>query len=239
MILVEIIGEPAVGKTHLSLTFPKPFIFDTTPRKEAEIVAYKILGAEAKKRYCWVQSYADLITKLKQVLERDDVATVVIDTGADLQGMAVDYEVERKKREKLLPFEYGRIREMVDTDVIEAVSMKNKNLVMTAQMDDEYGPDGRRTGRRIPKGYKRLAFQADMRIFLTLGAAELEIAPGGTAFAVTPLPRSEKPVRKAAIIKNRFVDMAETGYKVLEGNITANDLKNLIPKEILDMVWVE
>jgi len=236
-VLVEIIGEPAVGKTHLSLTFPKPFVFDTTPKQEARIVAYKVLGAAAERRYSWVKSYVELIQGLRNVAGRDDVATIVIDTGADLQGMAVEFELERKKREGLMPYEYGRIREMIDTDVTEFVTQAGKNLVMTAQMDDEY-VDGRRTGRRVPKGYRRMAFQADIRIYLALGAASIEVMPGGTVFAVTP-QTSSKLVRKAVIVKNRFVDMAEVGYKVLEGNITAESIKALIPKEILDMVWVE
>jgi len=242
MVLVEIIGEPAVGKTHLSLTFPKPFIFDTTPKKEARSVATKLLGAELQKRYMPVKSYQELVKTLKEVLRRDDVKTIVIDTGADLQGMCVEYEVEKKGRERLLPVEYGRIREMIDTDITEATAEANKNLVMTAQMDDEY-VNGQKTGRRIPKGYKRMAFQADIRLFLYLtspeGVGEVEISPYGLTFAYIP---SQKPAmkltRKAIVVKNRYVDMTSTGYQIIE-NPTAEKIKELIPENIRKEEWIE
>ena len=243
MVLVEIIGEPAVGKTHLSLTFPKPFLFDTTPKQEARSVAMKLLGAEFSRRYMPVKSYPQLVEGLKSVLGRDDVKTVIIDTGADLQGMCVEYEVERKGRERLLPVEYGRIREMIDTDITEAVVEANKNLIMTAQMDDEY-VNGQKTGRRVPKGYKRMAFQADIRLFLYLApaegsAGEIEVSPYGLTFAYIP---PQKPVfrlvRKAIIIKNRYVDMTQSGYTIIE-DPTAEKIKQLIPENIRQLEWFE
>lgn len=236
-VMVEIIGEPAVGKTHLSLTFPKPFIFDTTPKKEAEIIAFKVLGADAKNRYMWVQNWMQLVNGIKNVVKRDDVKTVVIDTGADLQSMAVEYELEEKNRKQLLPYEYGRIRESIDTDIIESVTTSGKNLVLTAQMDDEY-VGNQKTGFRVPKGYKRAAFQSDIRLFLTIGGCSIEIMPGGLSFRVVP-KYDEKRIRKAVVIKNRFVDMSEYGYQVLEGNITADMIKSLIPKDLVGMVWTE
>jgi hypothetical protein len=236
-VLVEIAGEPGVGKTHLSLTFPKPYIFDTTPKREAEIVAYKVLGASAKNRYQWVKNYQILVNALNKVLQEQEVKTIVIDTGSDLQGMAVEYDIERRERQKLMPYEYGRIREMIDEDITEKVIAVGKNLVMTSQMDDEY-VNGVKTGRRVIKGYKRMAHQADIRLYMTLGAAEIEVMPGGLAVYVTPRPTS-KPERKAVVIKNRFVDMTEAGYQKLEGNITAENIKALIPQNLVSMVWTE
>lgn len=233
-LLVEIIGEPGVGKTHLALTFPSPIIFDTTPKREAEVIAYKVLGADAKNRYRWVQSYPQLVEGVKEAIIRDDVKTVIIDTGADLQSMAVEYELEKKDRERLLPIEYGRVREMIDDDIITTVTSAGKHLVMTAQMDDEY-IENKKTGRRVPKGYKRMAFQADMRILLVIGSAEVQVMPGGTSFAIMYKPDAN-PKRKAVIIKNRFVDMAETGIQKLEGNITYNDIVSLIPEELRKVV---
>jgi len=245
MVLVEIIGEPAVGKTHLALTFPKPFLFDTTPKMEARTIAYKVLGADASRRYMPVKNYPQLVEGLKAVLKRDDVKTVIIDTGADLQGMCVEYEVERKQRERLLPVEYGRIREMIDTDITEAVIETDRNLVMTAQMDDEY-LNGQKTGRRVPKGYKRMAFQADIRIFLYLApvegsagsAGEIEISPYGLSFTYVPGRATAKLIRKAVVIKNRYTDMTREGYTVIE-NPTAESIKNLIPQDIRSMEWME
>ncbi|MDW8086240.1 MAG: AAA family ATPase, partial [Ignisphaera sp.] len=234
---IEIIGEPAVGKTHLSLTFPKPFIFDTTPKKEAEIIAYKVLGAEAKNRYRWIQTWQQLVSGVRETSRRDDVKTIVIDTGTDLQALAVEYELEAKSRERLLPFEYGRIREVIDTDITETIINSNKNLVLTAQMDDEY-INGQKTGYRVPKGYKRAAFQSDIRILLVIGSCSVEIMPGATSFKVIP-KTGEDNVRKAIIIKNRFIDMSENPIQVLKGNITAQDIKNLIPKELVSLVWTE
>jgi hypothetical protein len=240
MVLVEIIGEPAVGKTHLALTFPKSFLFDTTPKREARVIAYKVLGEAASRRYMPVKNYPQLVEGLKAVLKRDDVKTVIIDTGADLQEMCVEYEVERKQRERLLPVEYGRIREMIDTDIIEAVIEADRNLVMTAQMDDEY-VNGQKTGKRIPKGYKRMAFQADIRLFLYLApekgqAGEIEISPYGLGFTYRPEAiLTTKMVRKAVVIKNRYVD---AGLTIIE-NPTAEKIKELIPPELRQMEWVE
>ena len=236
-VMIEIMGEPAVGKTHLALTFPKPFIFDTTPKKEAEIIAYKVLGADAKNRYMWIQNWIQLVNGVKSTVKREDVKTVVIDTGADLQSLAVEYELQVKERKSLMPYEYGRIREVIDTDITEEIITAGKNLVLTAQMDDEY-IDGNKTGFRIPKGYKRAAFQSDIRILLVIGGCSIDIMPGGLSFRVRPKPET-KNIRKAVIVKNRFVDMAETGIVVLEGNITAQDIKKLIPQNLVDMVWVE
>ena len=243
MVLVEIIGEPAVGKTHLSLTFPKPFLLDTTPKQEAKAVARKILGQEMEKRYKPVKNYLELVEAVKSIVGRDDVRTVIIDTGADLQGMCVEYEIERKGRERLLPVEYGRVREMIDTDIIEAIVEADKNLVMTAQMDDEY-VNGQKTGRRVPKGYKRMAFQADLRIFLYLApeggsAGEVEISPYGLTFAYIP---PQKPafrlVRKAIVIKNRYVDMTQAGYTIIE-DPTVEKIKQLIPENVRQFEWFE
>jgi len=234
-LLVEVIGEPGVGKTHFSLTFPKPFLFDTTPKREAEVIVYKLYGAEAKKRYAWTTKYEQLLAGIKDIVKRDDVRTVIIDTGADLQSMAVEYELQRKDRERLMPYEYGRIREMIDEDVIELVVNSGKHLVMTAQMDDEY-VNGQRTGKRVPKGYKRMAFQADIRMFITVGSAELTFLPGGLSFEVT-YSKVLQPKRTAVIVKNRFVDITTTGYQKIEGNVTFADLVNLIPQSFWDILF--
>ena len=238
-LLAEIIGEPGVGKTHLSLTFPKPFLCDTTPKREAEVIVYKLYGSEAKKRYAWTTKYQQLVETLKSVVKRDDVRTVIIDTGADLQGMAVEYELEVKSRERLMPYEYGRIREKIDEDVIELVIGAGKHLVMTAQMDDEY-VGGQKTGKRVPKGYKRMAFQSDIRIFLIYGSAEItSISPGGLSFGVSyDVKPGAATERKAVIVKNRFVDMAATGIQVIK-NPTFRDIALLIPYELWDVIFDE
>jgi len=242
MVLVEIIGEPAVGKTHLALTFPKPFVFDTTPKMEARFVIMKLLPNDWKDRYMPIKNYPQLVENIKQVVKRDDVKTVIIDTGTDLQALCTEYELEKKQRERLLPVEYGRIREMIDTDIIEAVIEANKNLVMTAQMDDEY-VGGQKTGRRIPKGYKRMAFQADIRVFLYMAptagkGGEIEISPYGLTFAYIPANvASFSMVRKAIIVKNRFDDMT-SGIKIIV-NPTADDIKSLIPENFREVEWFE
>jgi hypothetical protein len=238
MVFIEIIGEPAVGKTHLSLTFPKPLLIDTTPKREARIIAYKVLGAEATKRYIHIKNYQELVEAINNI--GDDVKTVIIDTSSDLQELALEYELQRKDRKQLMPYEYGRLREMVDTDITEQVS-QDKNLIFISQMDDEY-IEGKRTGRRIPKGYKRAAFQADIRLLLYLApetgtAGELEISQYGLSFAYRPAPLHGKLVRKAAVIKNRYTDPT-AGLTIIE-NPTAEKIKQLIPEEIRRFEWIE
>jgi hypothetical protein len=81
-----------------------------------------------------------------------------------------------------------------------------------------------------------MAFQSDVRIFITVGSAELTFLPGGLSFEVT-YSKVLQPKRTAVIVKNRFVDITTTGYQKIEGNVTFADLVNLIPQNFWDILF--
>ena len=140
-LLIEIIGEPGVGKTHLSLTFPKPFLIDTSPKYEAKAIARKVLGEGWEKRYHASRDLREIVQILSEVLDRDDVATVIIDTGADLQSLGAKEYLRRKReagkeRAQVTQIEYGRVRDLIDDEVINYVIRHDKNLILTAQTGD-------------------------------------------------------------------------------------------------------
>ena len=208
-LFVEIFGEPEVGKTYLSAHFPKVLYLDTTAKREAYPVVRSVIGDEIDKRYIWVTSFSDVrnaVVRLKGDTE-GFYKTVVVDTSADLQKLAVqEWLKEHKGRERPLPFEYGEIRAKIDEFISSVVRME-RNLVFTSQMKDEYStgtdPMGRvvsvKTGRRVRDGYEKTRFLADLRIYLSLREDE-----GG------------KFVRKSIVVKNRFRNRSDSNSFIFE-----------------------
>ena len=211
-LLVEVIGEPAVGKTHFSLTFPQPFLIDTTPKAEAMVIVMK-LHKDWKKRYVNATRYEELVSAVEEAVRREDVKTVIIDTGADLQAIAAKHYLEMKKRQGLMPVEYGRVRDMVDQQIIRRVIESEKNLVVTAQVKDEY-IDGQKTGRKIRDGYPRLPHMADIELQIIL---DKEASP---------------PKRRIMVLKNRFMDATDPNYISELEPQNAEGVKQLVIKSL-------
>ena len=155
-LFVEIIGEPSVGKTHLSCLFPKPALLDTTPKGEGYYIIRKIYPEEWKQRYFRVRCFKDVMIALEYVRKRRELfRTVVVDTGADLRSLAIDacleeLRKEKPERQRLMPEEYSCVNKKVNEFVDEVTDPERlcMNLVFTAQMKDEW-VDRRPTGRRI------------------------------------------------------------------------------------------
>ena len=217
-LLVEIIGEAGVGKTHLALQFPRPIVFDTTPKGEALPVVIKLFGAE-KAREIWhpVFTLSELRQKVELAMSSGKFATIVIDTSANLQDMSKKEWLKKKGREKPLPFEYVEIREPIDQLIEEVTKKHGMNLVFTSQMKDEYGPDGKKTGRRIRDGYVKLPFMADIRLYIEL----------------RKLP-DNKTERVVHVVKNRFRDKASDEW-IPKINPCWEDIVKLtgLPPEVL------
>ncbi len=215
-LLVEIIGEAGVGKTHLALQFPRPILFDTTPKGEALPVVRKLFGDRFAEIWVPVFTMSELKQKVSLALGQKKYATVIIDTSANLQDMSKKEWLRRKGREKPLPYEYVEIREPID-ELIEDITKKYRvNLVMTSQMKDEYGPDGKKTGRRIRDGYVKLPFMADIRLYI-----EMKKVNDGYK-------------RIVHVIKNRFRDKASDEWiSIIEP--TWKDIVKLtgMPEEVL------
>jgi len=213
---VEVIGEPGVGKTHLSLLFPRPILFDTTPKGEALPVVIKLFGPDkAKEIWNPVFTLSELRQKIGLAVSSGKYATIIIDTSANLQDMSKKEWLKNRGREKPLPFEYVEIREPIDNLIEEITKKYGLNLVFTSQMKDEYGPDGKKTGRRVRDGYIKLPFMADIRLYI-----ELKTEP--------------KVERKVHVVKNRFRDRASQDW-IPEISPSWEDIVKLtgLPEEVL------
>ena len=87
------------------------------------------------------------------------------------------------------------MREKVDR-VIEKIIERERNLVFTSQMKDRYRTIKTVEGERVVKegrerdGYKKLDFYCDIRLYLYI----------------------EDGVRKARVVKNRFVDRCSSNW---------------------------
>jgi hypothetical protein len=196
-VLVEIIGEPESGKSHLSLLFPRPFLLDTTVKQEALPIIRK-LHTDWEKRYKPVRSWEDLEKEVESAVAREDVATIVFDTSMDLQDLAAIHWLKEKKKESVFPItQYKHVRDKIDV-IINQVQKAEKNMVVTAGMKDEYIQD-KKTGKRIRDGYARMPQQADIRLYLRI-AEKTKVSESG--IAVTEY------VRECVVVKNRFRDKA-------------------------------
>ncbi len=225
-LMVEIIGEPGVGKTHLASTFPRPFLLDTTPKGESKSIYLKVQGAtdkrgsvaEASRFYSHVRTWDDVTRWAEAAMKSPEVATIVVDTGADLQDLARDEYLSRSKRPRTsaLQIEYGKIRDIVDVELIFKVTAlpptgAAKNIVLTSQMKNLYKMvqdiDGRvhavKEGRQVD-GFARADFESDIRIYLKL--SEENVVKDGVPTG------ARRWVRYIDVNKNRFIDKASDGW---------------------------
>jgi len=168
-LLVEIIGEPSAGKTHLSTLFPKVALFDTTPKGEGNVILQKQYSKEWKMRYFRIRSFEDFMKELKYVKTRGEFfKTVVVDTSVDLRALgAKSWLKAHTDRSNLMPEEWGWVNRRINEFINEITDIKKMclNLVLTAQMQEEWIAR-KTTGRRIRKGVPTMNFQADIRLFL-------------------------------------------------------------------------
>ena len=218
-ILVEIIGESAVGKTHTSCLFPKSVLFDMTPEKEGELIAIKIFGNDYHDRYFKINNYNDFLNAVTNI--PDDTKTVVIDTSKDFIKIIADEWLVRENRKlvamgkrkltRVYPTTlYGQVYRMADDEVKRLMKIPC-NVVFTSIMTDEY-VNSEKTGRRVRDGYSRLPFQCWLRIAISI----------------------ENGKRIYKIIKNRFVDKISDDYVESFNN---EDIDNGVFDKILDITF--
>jgi len=218
-ILVEIIGESAVGKTHTACLFPKSVLFDCTPEKEGRIIGLKLYKDNFDNRYFDIINYNDFLNALSDIPE--GTKTIVIDTSKDFVRIITDEWLRRENVSRRAAGKtalrrvhptilFGNINNMVDAEVKRLMSTPY-NVVFTSAMTDEYVNDTK-TGRRIRDGYSRLPFQCWLRI-------AIEISGG-------------KRIYK--IIKNRFIDSISNSYVK---SFTNEDLHGKFFDKILDITF--
>lgn len=216
-IMVELIGEPAKGKTDTALNFPKPLLLDTTPNMEAYPVLLKKFNynrVEALKVYRRVRSLQDIKNEIEHATA-NGFKTIIIDSSSLLQEFASKAWCEEHHKKSVFPItNFGQVREKVD-DVMNSMKSNGLNVVLTSQMKDEYIND-KKTGGRIKDGYARLDFQADYRILLEI----------------------KDNVRKYTVIKNRFADETDPKYvKVIEGRVDLPTLMKIAIPPVPETMW--
>ena len=236
-IMVEIIGEPAAGKTHLASLSARPFLIDTTPKGESRSVFLK--NAKDAMRYIHIGNWTELVTAVKLAGDRTDVKTVIIDTSSDLQDMAVKEYLKRNPgRKGVMQYEYGRVRDMIDAEIVFKIAALTpngfgKNLIMTSQMKDLWkssmDADGAvhsaKEGRQRD-GYQRLDFESDIRLFVFLKDEVVNVG--------TPNQKTMSK-RYVQVAKNRFIDKASDKW-IANINPTWEDIKGLVvlnPGEVI------
>ena len=225
-LFVEVIGEPSTGKTHLSCLFPKPALLDTTSKGEAYVILKKLYPTEWRKRYFRVKNFDDISTNLKYVsANKDFFRTVVVDTAADLRGLAINKCLEELKkvkpeRERLMPEEYSCVNEKVNAFIDKVTDPNGEfcmNLVFTAQMKDEW-VKRESTGRRIRDGHPKANFQCDLRFYLQL---KQKVDPKTMQYI-------NEYERTCQILKCRFRNQADKVDWVLElKELTWEEIKKL------------
>lgn len=229
-IVIEVMGDPGVGKTHFSLMFPQPYLFDITPVKEALAVYYKFSVAnkwddiaelamfkDEYSRYYHPFNLAALRKKVSDVIKRDDVRYVIFDSAQYLQPMAVEEYLQETGKKAVYPItEYHYVRSKIDV-IINNLIKSGKSLIFVATLKDEY-VGNQKTGRRIPNSYINVEYLAHIRVMI-----KIENEKGSN-------------VRKYIVFKNRFKDTA-TDWVVFKNNIKYDDfIKELIPKELIDYI---
>lgn len=189
-IISELIGEYSVGKTHVA-SLPDNLIFiDTSLLKEADIIVEKNHPNEnLDDIYFPCDTFREIINAVRNI--KDTTKTISIDSGADLRRIGGEEWLSRNTdRHGIMPFDYGDVDNIIIKEIfMSIVKDKNKNLIVTAKMGDEYSAE-KPTGRRERKGFSKMDFISDIRIHMY----------------------KEDGKRKNTVIKNRFVDEESKDY---------------------------
>jgi len=234
-LLIEIIGEPSSGKTHLSALFSKVALFDTTPKGECYVILKRLYPSEWRMRYFRVRSFEDFMKHLKYVKTKEDFfKTVVVDTSVDLRALGGKWhlaELQKSKpdRKALMPEEWGPVNAKINEFISEITNPEKMcmNLVLTSQMQEEWVAR-KTTGRRIRKGVPTMNFQADIRLFLQITQKVDE----------KTMKYIDEFVRTCRVIKCRFRDQAnKEDWKVMLKDISwegIKELSKLSPEEVVE-----
>lgn len=175
---VLVSAEPDTGKTHMSVfTFPNGKVVLDTENK-ADLVISK-LPEEDQKQIYWkrVTAFDEIRQGVEFAIRTPSIKTVVIDSGADLQDLAVkEWSEEHGGKQPIVIDKitgavstvlYAQVYQKID-ELVRAVHNARKFLVVTGRMKDEY-IDQVRTGRRIADTYKKFPWSLMITIELVKG----------------------------------------------------------------------
>jgi len=198
-IVTELIGEASTGKTHTSLLFSNPVLADLTLRGKSEINVQRLYPEDWKDRYFRIKSLKDLKDAVKKAQE-DGRATFIIETGSDLRLLLgeehlKELQKDKPNRQTLHPTEWKQVNRWF-AEIIEGLAETHKiNIILTAEMADEWGKDSKPTGRRRRLGFPRTEFYCDLRLYLKI---ETKVTGAN--------PEVVEKKRVAIVAKNGLVD---------------------------------
>jgi len=191
-ILIEIVGEPSAGKTHMALGFPEPYLIDCGPRGEGEVVLKKFYDSVDDK-YMIARTWKNVMDGINYALDGKK-KTMIFDLSEYLVVLAGREWCRVNKKKSIFPIvNYQHVYRMID-DIICKCICNNMNVVMVSGLKDNY-VDDKKTGRREHAGYKKLTYQCDIRILLEL------------------VKEDDKWIRRGRVVKNRFVDKCSEEFK--------------------------
>ena len=196
-VFIELIGEPSTGKTHISSLFSNPFLADLTVRAKSQFVLKKLYPEDWKDRYARLTVYKDLEDALVKA-HNDGRKTFIIETGAELRlflGIEALKLIQKDKpqRQSLGTYEWKKVNEMFKDLVEKCMITYKMNLIITAELKDEWKAK-QLTGRRKRDGYPKMNFFADLRLLLKIEKVVTE-----------PNPETVVQKRIAVVAKNGFI----------------------------------
>lgn len=188
-ILVAVMGNPKVGKTHFAMTFPDPikvYSFDmgtkfvrarSFPKKTIDITEYALPIIETGSEKGWA---IPLWEKFEQDFGKDCASgtykTLVIDPATVLWMINHHAELEEEQKNKLGVQAYYKPNLRFGALYYKA-AIGGMNLVTIHHLKDEYEnyednngrTQSRKTGNFIIDGWKRTESAADVNLVMELG----------------------------------------------------------------------
>ena len=153
MILI-LVAEPGLGKSYQSMQFSEEIkMLDLENRNEEKRRRFfddRLLEVIPVKEYTpeylddYYKSYLGLEKSINQLVKNhDNISTIIVDGISDIRNKyaKAKWHIEHPKRKNPMPTEYKEINDdtkIMLTPLINLCRIKHIDLVMTAQMKDDY-----------------------------------------------------------------------------------------------------
>lgn len=190
-IIVEVIGNPEVGKTDFCSKIPNSAMIDLTVWGESDIIFEKNRSAEeVDTLYIHAESLNTIVRFIRDL--PPEITTVCFDGSSNLMGLIEADWCQEKGRKSALQLEYGELYERLNDKIIKSLKDRPCNIVFTSGLKDEYigtiDEKGRtssvKTGKKLSQGIKPMEYIRDVGLNLYY---------------------DDEGMRANRILKNRFV----------------------------------
>jgi hypothetical protein len=230
-IVMSVEGDEATGKTHFSLTAPRPLVMLNIDRNlegvidkfdldgiyvERFVLPYNPLDPDPEKESTlkkykveWQRFTSAYVAVLKRA------KTVVIDTGTDFWLLARLALLGKASQVK--PQHYGPVNAQFSALVNTAINQPTCNLIITHKMQDEYKGE-KTTGRRVPDAFKHM--RNLVQVALTLNKRMVKDPASGI----------ETPELSGTLTKCGF-DLSLEGTTFLQSQLTFADVAMFVTGE--------